>query len=246
LDIDQLRRMLERNRPAFLYTIPNFQNPTGVTTSQAHREKLLALCEEHRLPLVEDGFEEEMKYFGKVSLPIKSMDRQGVVIYLGTFSKVLFPGVRVGWIIARRECVRRLMAIKRFTDISSSGPVQAALHEFCRREHFDLHVRRMHRVFRRRMQVALEAMREHLPARRVAWSEPTGGYLIWVRLRGGVDEERFHRLCAEHRTSVAPGGYFFPEAAPDVHFRISISMLDEAEIRAGIERLGRAVRALGR
>lgn len=243
MDLAYLRRALTRRRPVFLYTIPNFQNPTGITTSQAHREELLSVCEEFRLPLVEDGFEEEMKYFGKVPLPIKSMDKHQVVIYLGTFSKVLFPGVRVGWVIAERECIRRLMAIKRFSDISTSPLIQAALHEFCRREHFDVHVRRMHRVFRKRMQAALAAARECLPAEHVAWTEPSGGYLIWVKFKDtDVDESRFHLCCRENRVSVSPGRFFFSTKSREKYFRISISMLNETEIWEGIDRLGRAIR----
>ena len=97
MDLDQLEQMISQKPPILVYTIPNFQNPTGITTDQPHRERLLAICERHGIPLVEDGFEEEMKYFGKAVLPIKSMDRKKIVIYLGTFSKVLFPGIRLGW-----------------------------------------------------------------------------------------------------------------------------------------------------
>ncbi len=244
LDLEHLERVVETRDPALLYTIPNFQNPTGITTSQNHREALLALCERHRLPLVEDGFEEEMKYFGKVALPIKSMDSKRVVVYLGTFSKVLFPGLRVGFIIADSECVERLTAVKRFTDLSTSAFVQAVLDDFCRQGHYGRHIRRMHRVFRKRMSTALEAVREHLPRAEVRWTEPSGGYLIWVSFNTlGGDEKRFQELCSEHGVAVSPGSYYFARAASQQHFRISISMLDEDQIRAGVARLGQAIRA---
>jgi len=243
MDLGCLDRALHRSRPSFVYTMPNFQNPTGVTTSQAHRERLLEICNRHRLPLVEDGFEEEMKYFGKVSLPIKSMDRHQVVIYMGTFSKVLFPGVRIGWIIADRECIQRLLAIKRMSDLSTTPLLQAALCDFCRRELFDLHVRRMHRVFRKRMQTALAALREHMPDGLVSWTEPAGGFLIWVTFRGrDVDERRFYQYCTAEGVRVSPGSFYYPAAGPERCFRISISGLDEQEIGEGIRRLGRAVR----
>ena len=109
-DLEQLERVIVEQQPALLYTIPNFQNPTGITTSQAHREALLALCERHRLPLVEDGFEEKTKYFGRVALHIKSMDQGKVLIYLGTFSKVLVPGLRVGWVLGDRELIQAMTA----------------------------------------------------------------------------------------------------------------------------------------
>jgi DNA-binding transcriptional MocR family regulator len=243
MDLACLCKALKRRRPSFVYTMPNFQNPTGVTTSQVHRERLLEICNQHRLPLVEDGFEEEMKYFGKVSLPIKSMDRNQVVIYLGTFSKVLFPGVRIGWIMADEECIRRLLAIKRMSDLTTTPLLQAALCDFCRRELFDLHVRRMHRIFRRRMQTALAALKEHLPADHVSWTEPTGGFLVWVTFRdAAVDEQRFYQICAEESVRVSPGIFYYPAAGRERCFRISISNLDEQEIQEGIRRLGRAIR----
>jgi len=247
MDLGRLRRTLDRRRPAFIYTMPNFQNPTGVTTSQAHREQLLDICRQRRVPLVEDGFEEEMKYYGKVSLPIKSMDRDGLVLYLGTFSKVLFPGMRIGWIIAERECIQRLLAIKRISDLTTTPLLQAAVAEFCRREYFDRHVRRMHRVFRKRMQAALEALRAELPADRVRWTEPAGGFLIWVSfLDAASREDGFYPMCERERVSVSPGAFYYPEARRGRSFRISISNLEEAEIREGIRRLGRAIRRAAR
>jgi DNA-binding transcriptional MocR family regulator len=244
LDLQQLEKVINEQRPALLYTIPNFQNPTGITTTQIHRETLLALCERYRLPLVEDGFEEEMKYFGRVALPIKSMDKNKVVVYLGTFSKVLFPGLRIGFVIADAELISRLTAVKRFTDLSASTMVQVALNHFCRSGCYERHIRKMHRVFRKRMQVALDSARTHLPSRLASWTEPSGGYLIWVTLKEQAgNEQRFAEVCQRHGVSVSPGSYYFASATPQVHFRISISTLDEDQIREGFARLGRALLA---
>jgi len=239
LDLDCLKNVLTKRQPAFLYTIPNFHNPTGVTTTQAHREALLSICEQYQMPIVEDGFEEEMKYFGKVPLPIKSIDKNQIVIYLGTFSKVLFPGIRVGWIAAEKECIQRLLALKRFGDLSSNSVIQATLYEFCRRGYYDLHIRRMHRIFRKRMHTALKAMKEHLPADKVRWQEPSGGYLIWIHLPN-LDPEKSHleEIFHQHGVLVSWGKKYFPHYQPQPYFRISISMLDEDEIEEGIKRLG--------
>jgi len=158
MDLKQVREVLREDSPALVYTIPNFQNPTGLTMSQAHREGLLRLCQGRGVPLVEDGFEEEMKYCGNVALPIKSMDRHNIVIYVGTFSKVLFPGMRIGWIAAQMECIERLAALKRFSDLSTSTLAQAAMDAFCREGRYDNHLRKMHRLYRKRMRAALNAM----------------------------------------------------------------------------------------
>src|SRR5680860_787522 len=208
LDLAHLKRALKKTQPAFLYTMPNFQNPTGISTSQDHREKLLSICEMHKIPIVEDGFEEEMKYFGKVALPIKSMDENKIVIYTGTFSKVLFPGIRVGWIAAEEECIKRLRAIKRFADLSPNNAVQAAVYEFCAQGHYDLHIRRMNRIFRKRMQAALTALDRHVPKENIKWTVPSGGYLIWVELAVPPTNGKFFReILRKHRLYVAPVSY---------------------------------------
>ncbi len=115
MDLDFLETVLATDKVSFVYTMPNFQNPTGITTTHEHREKLLALCSRANVPILEDGFEEDMKYFGKVDLPVKSIDQKNLVIYIGTFSKALFPGLRIGWITAEADCISRLLAIKRFS-----------------------------------------------------------------------------------------------------------------------------------
>jgi DNA-binding transcriptional MocR family regulator len=260
MDLDYLQQILETgsSKPAFVYTMPNFHNPTGITTDQVHREKLLSLCEAYRVPILEDGFEEEMKYFGKVPLPIKSMDRRHLVIYLGTFSKVLFPGIRIGWIAAEKDIIQRLMAVKAFSDLTSNSLLQAALHEFCQQGYYNLHVKRMHREYRKRMTAAITGFREHLTGfDKVSWTEPAGGYLIWLKLKDtNMDEAGLKQLFLQHGITVIPGTCFYsnaysypnsPSPAPDPslhHFRISISTLNEKEIKEGISRLARAVASI--
>jgi DNA-binding transcriptional MocR family regulator len=246
MNLDYLRQHLKTDPPDFVYTIPNFHNPTGITTSQKHRETLLHLCEDYQIPIVEDGFEEELKYFGKVVLPIKSMDKNQIVIYLGSFSKILFPGIRVGWIAADKECIRRLTAVKRFNDLTSSTLIQAALNVFCRQGYYDLHIKRMYRIFRKRMRTALDAMEKNFPEG-VIWTKPDGGYTIWVRLQKDFDtEEAFYRLLLKNRVLVSPGRYYFYSKNPQKYFRISISSLSDDEIEEGIIRLGRVLTELRR
>jgi len=241
MDLTQLEQKIAKKKPILVYTIPNFQNPTGITTDQEHREKLLSICERHRIPLVEDGFEEEMKYFGKAVLPIKSMDRKKVVIYLGTFSKVLFPGIRIGWIAAEKECIERLTGIKRFVDLSSSSVIQRALSVFIRNGSYDKHLKRIHRIFRRRMSTALNSLKEFLPPE-VTWTKPDGGYTIWVSLsRAYENEDHFKTTLLKHGVLVSPGLYYFSSSKLQKYFRISISSLNEIEITEGIKRLGGAL-----
>jgi DNA-binding transcriptional MocR family regulator len=240
MDLDYLEEVLATKKVSFVYTMPNFQNPRGITTTHEHRERLLALCSRARVPIVEDGFEEDMKYFGKVDLPVKSIDHQNLVIYIGTFSKALFPGLRVGWITADADCIRRLLAIKRFSDLGSGSFVQAVLHAFCQFGYYEIHLRRLHRIYRKRMEAALKAMEEYMP-RGVGWTRPLGGYTIWVRIPKKLTEEGFRQALYPFGVLASPGAYYFPRKRRSEFIRLSIASLNEAEIREGISRLGKAL-----
>jgi DNA-binding transcriptional MocR family regulator len=194
----------------------------------------------HKVPLVEDGFEEDMKYFGKVPLPIKSIDDKNIVIYLGTFSKALFPGLRIGWVTADRECIDRLTSIKRFSDLSSGNLVQLVMHEFLGKGYYDRHLKRLHHIFRRRMQTAFKAIEKCFPDC-VQYTRPAGGYTIWVKLPRKLSERELHALMAPHGIIVSPGSYYFAGKLPSKYFRISIAGINEKEIQEGIQRLGKAL-----
>lgn len=244
LDLDVLTRVCAERRPTLIYTIPNFHNPTGITTSQAHRERLLALCQEHRIPLVEDGFDEELKYFGKAVLPIKSMDRDGLVIYLGTFSKVVFSGLRVGWVAAPAACIEHLLATYRFSNLSGNTLGQAALARFIREGLYEVHLRRLHRAYRGRMQAMLKGLATHLPPG-IEWTRPAGGYTLWVQLpKIGIDEAEVVAILRRHGVAVVGGRGFFASPRPNPAFRLSIATLKEPQIVEGCRRLGRALAAV--
>jgi DNA-binding transcriptional MocR family regulator len=239
LDLDVLAAEIDRQRPVLVYTIPSFQNPTGITTSQAHRERLLDLCRSRRIPLLEDGFEEEMKYFGKAVLPIKSMDAHGVVLYVGTFSKVVFPGLRIGWIAAPQPCAERLLALQAACSIAGNTLAQAAMARFCELGLYEAHLRRVHSVYRRRMQTLLHGLRAHMPPG-VAWTEPAGGYTLWLRVPGtGRDEQALYRRLLNEGVRLSPGSLYFAIPPNQAHFRISVSSAGEREILEACRRMGR-------
>lgn len=242
MDLTALESELAAEKAHLIYTMPNFHNPTGISTGQAHRERLLALSEQYGVPILEDGFQEEMKYFGKAVLPIKSMDRNRHVIYCGTFSKVLFPGARVGWLIADRGAVERMTAHRFFGEMVPGQMLQAALSEFCTTGGYDRHVSRMHRVFRKRMETLLRELRQRILPQWAQWEEPCGGYLIWLRLEpAGVADWRTHFEGFGLR--VAFGDAFFASDNPHTHIRLSIAGLNEAEIISGIGNLEQALRS---
>jgi GntR family transcriptional regulator/MocR family aminotransferase len=244
MDLNHLEQILKKKKPAFIYTIPNFHNPTGITTSQIHRENLLSLAEKYQVPIIEDGFEEEMKYFGKVVLPIKSMDKNQIVIYIGTFSKALFAGIRIGWLVGDKNLIQKLASLKKYGDLGVSPLTQAAISNFCQTGYYDLHIRRIQRAYRKRMLTAFKMMKEEFPEN-VTYTKPDGGYTIWLSLKEcECKEESMYKIFINNGIMISPGSLFFFRSTDSSHFRISIASLDEAEIIEGIKRLGAALRAI--
>ncbi|WP_172202046.1 PLP-dependent aminotransferase family protein [Niveibacterium sp. COAC-50] len=250
LDLAALAAVIAQHRPTALYTMPNFQNPTGITTPIAHREQLMRLCEAHALPIIEDGFAEDMKYFGRAVPPLKALDRQGLVIHVGTFSKLLFPGLRVGWIAASPTLIAALAATRSTADLGGSALPAAALWQLCASGEFDRHLRRLHTEYRRRMQRLIRATRTWLTSERVRCSMPQGGYVCWVEVDGGqagthADEAELIAALAAAGVRVTPGAGCYPAGHTPARtaFRLSIAQVDEAAIERGVQRIGEVLRA---
>lgn len=243
MDLDYLEKVLKNKTIKLIYTIPNFHNPTGISTNQVHRERLLNLCEKNRVPILEDGFEEEMKYFGKIFLPLKSMDSKQIVIYLGTFSKVLFPGIRLGWVSGDSNLIKKIAIVKKFCDLSTNSFTQSAMYEFCNSGYYDLHIKKMQRIFSKRMKLAIKLLNENLPKKIVEWTEPSGGYLIWLKFKKFIDAKKLENALRKIKICVAPGSRFFPVIeVEEKYLRLSISTLNEDEITTGIKNLGKALK----
>jgi DNA-binding transcriptional MocR family regulator len=202
---------------------------------------LLELCEKHQIPLVEDGFEEEMKYFGQAVMPIKSMDNRGVVLYVGTFSKVVFPGLRIGWICAHRDAITRLRDIKTASCISGNTLAQAVAARYCNTGGYAAHLRRIHRIYRRRMQTLLRGLLRHMPDH-VQWTRPSGGYTSWLTLHNcPVTEGELLDKLNRAGVKVGSGRHYFAEPPSSVHFRLSIACADVDEIETGCRLIGQVL-----
>lgn len=244
MDLDILEEKIVSEKPVLIYTMPNFQNPTGITTSQEHRERLINISEKYKIPVIEDGFQEEMKYFGKTALPIKSMDNNKTVIYCSSFSKVLFPGIRIGWIAADRQCILKLASLRYFSEISPGMVFQAGLNNFCNKGYYDLHLNRLHRNYKKRMSIAINSLNKYMDKNYVSWQEPSGGYLIWIKLRKTGKPEEISRIFKEMGVRVSMGNSYFFNDNESVCFRLSISEPKENDISEGIQRLGKAIKVI--
>jgi DNA-binding transcriptional MocR family regulator len=245
MNAEVLEKRLGEKTVRFVFIIPSFQNPSGITTSQERRERILSLCQARGIPIVEDAFEEEMSYFGSVVLPLKSMDRDGTVLSLGTFSKVLFPGLRLGWIAADRGRIESLCAIRKMSDDGGNMMLQAAMNDLCLAGSYQKHLELMNRVYSRRMSAALEALSAHIPPERATWTRPRGGFLIWLTLAPTrMRETDLRALLRSHGVAAEPGSGFFLRPPATLHLRLSISAHPEEKLVEGIRRLGEAFRCM--
>jgi GntR family transcriptional regulator/MocR family aminotransferase len=243
MNLKVLRRILNEKQVRFIYTMPTYQNPTGLSMPHNKREELLKLCEEKECIIIEDSIEEELKYSGKAYLPIKSIDKKGQVIYLGTYSKIMAPGLRIGWIIGTPECIKKLTVFKSIFEISSGTLNQMFLHNFLISGAFDLHLRKTIRVFKRRMAVAVASIKNFVPAEKIEWSEPNGGYMLWLKLLTKPlrnIENHFY----DFGVVIHNGQYFFVSHQANNYIRICIAQTNEGEIEDGIKRIGEAINAL--
>jgi DNA-binding transcriptional MocR family regulator len=231
------------------YVVPSYANPTGQTLSLAARERLLDMAAELDIPLVEDAAYAMLGFDGTPPPPLLALEvaRRGSierarVVYCGTFSKVLSPGLRVGWIVASRPIVRRLVLIKQASDLNSATVNQMVMH--CLAEAvFDAQVARARAHYRRRRDWLLAALERYMPAG-VAWTRPAGGLFAWATLPQGLDTAvLLQRALNEANVAFVPGGAFFFDGRGRNTLRLSYSLAAEGEIDRGIAALGRLVGA---
>jgi DNA-binding transcriptional MocR family regulator len=231
-------------RVKFAYAVPDFANPTGETLSLAARERLLQLARDLDAPVLEDSAYRALRFEGAGLPSLQALDVAHAgsldasrVIYLGTFSKTIAPGLRVGWVCASRAIIRRLVLIKQASDLNLSVINQMVMHELARRRHQALiaAARNHYRVKRDAMLTALAA---HMPAG-VRWTRPEGGLFAWVTLPEGVNgADLLKRAIAEANVAFVPGGAFFADGSGANTMRLSYSLPEPADIAEGVRRLG--------
>lgn len=241
-DLEALERTLSRSDVKAFYTIPTFHNPMGTTTDAAHRRALLEIAAGCGVPVIEDAFEMDLRFTGRPVAPLAVLDPAGLVVHLFSFSKSLFPGARVGSIVARGRALEGLLALKHSSDLSDSMPLQAAMAEFVRCGAYDRHLGRMRRILRGRRNALLSALEEFMPGG-TRWTRPEGGYQVWVELPGNIDTRDLLADAARAGVLFAPGSQFLPEATASHCLRLTMARADEAEIRRGVEILAGVVKA---
>ena len=239
--------------PKFMYILPNFQNPGGTTLTLERRERLVELSEQFGVPIIEDDPYGALRYEGESLPPIAAIDARSNgeslehVIYLGTFSKILAPGLRLGWVAAKPEVLRYYIQAKQGQDLHTSILTQMVAYEVSRDGFLDRHIQRIREVYGERRNLMLDAMKRYFPEG-VTWTAPQGGLFLWATLPDGMDTEPLFKQAIQEKVAFVPGYVFY---APEIgreplrnSMRLNFSNARPEQIEEGIRRLGRAIEKL--
>ena len=239
--IDLLKKVLSAGGVKAGFLIPSYHNPTGLVMSPEKRGEVLRIFTEYQVPIIEDGFNEELRYSGSHVAPLISLAGKGNgVIYIGSFSKILFPGLRIGWVIGERNLISYLESVKRSVNIHTSFPDQAILYEYLQSGYFEKYLRKARRVYKDRHGYAGKLAKEHIPSTRI-WGE--GGLHIFIKL-AGLDSRQVLAECYRRNVLFMPGDIFYTNGEGKSSFRLGISRVGRKQIEEGIKIIGEVVRAM--
>lgn len=238
--VDLLEKQLQQHHPKLVYTIPNFHNPTGTCLSGTRRHELIILADRYNVPILEDDFVGDLRYEGRAQPALKALDPGGRVIHVSTFSKMLMPGLRVGFLVADGPIYDGLVKFKRVNDLATSSLIQRALHDYVTVGRYQAHLRRSSQIFRKRRDAMLAALQRFLPGR-LQFETPQGGLFLWMKLPDGFSAGELLPIAIRQGIDFMPGSGFFLNPAEGAGWlRLNFVVQDERKIEEGIRRLGKA------
>ncbi|OKP95165.1 PLP-dependent aminotransferase family protein [Paenibacillus sp. P46E] len=245
MNIEQLEETLKKHSNIkLLYTIPNFQNPTGVTMSLEKRKAVYELAKRYNVMILEDNPYGEVRFHGEDIPNIKSLDTEGIVIYVGSFSKVLSAGIRVGYVLAPLEVAQKMVVVKQSADVHTNLFAQVLAERFMNDYNFDGHIAELQKIYGRKCDLMLSCMEEGF-GDRVSYNKPEGGLFIWCTLPGDIDPARFSTQCAAAGVTFIPGNMLAisPTDCTDA-FRLNFSTPSDQQIVEGIGKISAVLKAL--
>ncbi len=244
IDIEKLEKTLEKHqRVAFIYLIPNFQNPTGKTMSLERRKQVLALAQKHNVYILEDNPYGDLRYIGEDVPSIKSLDKTGHVLYAGTFSKVLAPGLRVGYLCAPKNVISKAVVCMQVSTVHTSILPQMIAYKFITENNFDEHLEKLRAIYRRKSDLMLNALKMQMP-KSISFTEPEGGLFIWGTLPDG-DMNYFCKKAVQNKVAVVPGNAFLTdETQPCLSFRLNYSTPTDEQIEKGVAILAQVAKTM--
>lgn len=246
ISVEALEQALKENPGAkFLYTIPNFQNPSGATMSLAKRKAVYALCLQHGVKILEDNPYGELRFAGKDVPAIKTLDTEGIVYYAGTFSKVLSPGLRVGYLLAPKEAIQKVVVCMQASTVHTSILSQMICYRFMKEVDYAAHLERLRGIYRHKSRLMIDGLHAHL-GDSITFHEPQGGLFIWCRLPDGVDMPAFCLNAVKNKVAVVPGTAFMPNDTDKTQcFRLNFSTPTDEQLVKGVEILGGLAKQIG-
>ncbi len=242
MKVDDLEAKIKQYNPAFIYVVPNFQNPAGVTLTEERRYKLVDLAHRYHVPIVDDNPYGELRYSGSDQVSLKKIGGDAV-IQLGTFSKIISPGLRIGWTVGPSEVMDVLERVKQSTDLHTNQFAQYVVHEYVLGGELERHIKRLIKSYKERRDTMLKGMAEFFPDT-VVWTKPEGGLFLWVILPDGVVGKDLFMQAIEEKVAFVPGKPFDPTGTMENTMRLNFSNASVEMIREGIKRLGRVFQQL--
>jgi DNA-binding transcriptional MocR family regulator len=244
LRLDSFENVASRVDAKLLYTIPTFQNPTGATLPESRRRKLLDLAARFQVPILEDNFVGDLSYTDTPIAPLKSMDEHGCVIYQGTFSKALCPGLRLGWLVAPRAVMSRLQLAKRTCDLSTNSMAQIILAEYLRRGYYEQHLREVRAEYASRLDTMCGAIDKHASSY-LSYTRPAGGMFLWCKLPPGYSSRELLSFAEREGVTYSPGDVYYVAGGHPETLRLTFIQQTSAQIEEGIQRLSKALKQYG-
>lgn len=241
MKMDALEEALKAHpETALVYTVPNFQNPTGRTMPAERRKKFAELAAKYDVPVLEDNPYGDIRFAGEHVPSVKSFDHAGKIFYMSTFSKILAPGFRLGWLVADPKVIEKLTVLKQSADLHTDNLVQYVVTEFFKENDVDAHVKEISDLYGKRKQLMIDGIKKYFP-KDVKYTDPEGGMFLWVEVPGVTDTVELFKQCLEHNVAFVPGDPFFAGKPQPGTFRLNYSNMQEDQIEVGLKRLGEAL-----
>jgi DNA-binding transcriptional MocR family regulator len=241
--VDLLESVLARRQPRFIYTMPTFQNPTGVVMSPDRRRRLLQLSRRYQVPILEDDPYGELYFTEEAPQPLKALDMYGNVLYISTYSKVLAPGLRVAWLAATEAVIERLALHKQVFDLNTNALGQWVVNEILQRPDFARYLSTLRQSYKHKLDLMMNAIHTYWPSD-VRIQQPAGGMHLWCRLPGAIRARTLLREAAQERVVFVIGEPFHVDGGGQQYIRLSFASLSDDEIAVGIQRIGVAMQRL--
>lgn len=240
--IEELEKLLINNPNAkFIYTIPDFQNPTGRTMSLERRKKLIEIANRYDIVIIEDNPYGAVRFAGEMLPPVKHFDTEGRVIYISTFSKIFAPGLRLGWICADPKFIEKYVPFKQNVDLHTNIFSQMMAAKFMEMYDMEVHIEKIKDVYRHRRELMINCIRQEFP-KNIKHTLPEGGLFIWVQLPEHVNVQEVFIKSLDNNVAFVPGKSFFPNSNTDNTFRLNYSNMPDERIVEGIKRLGKVLK----